>query len=102
MIDWFFSGLISLLSWLWHSAMTLYYLAGFFIVVGGLIMFAGSVIHHLWKRSTEHQLRSAAAAQPRVTIYVENMTLEVTEPQLRRLLEDRDLKALPFGDQETE
>lgn len=95
MIEWIFSGIVRLFAWLWTSAMTLYYLAGFFVVVGGLIVFTASVIHHFWKRSLEQRLTTAFPQESRVTVHIENLTLEVTEPQLRRLLAEREQKALP-------
>lgn len=99
MIEWILSGLVSLLVWLWNSAMTLYYLAGFFIVVGGLVMFVGSVIHHFWKLSQEQRIKGIP--NPPVSVHVENLnlTLELTEPELRRLLADRERRTLPSGDQ---
>ena len=98
MIEWLVSGLVSLLAWLWHSAMTLYYLAGFFVVLGGLVMFLGSIAHHAWKRAQEQRIAEVHVAHPQVTIQIENMTLQVTEAQLRRILTETDMKALPQGD----
>ncbi len=96
MIEWILSGLVSLLAWLWNSAMTLYYLAGFFVVLGGFVVFIGSIAHHFWKRSLEPDA-TPVPAQPRMTVHVENMnvTLELTEAQLRGLLSETDLRALP-------
>jgi hypothetical protein len=54
-IEWILTGLVRLVTWAWASALTLYYLAGFLIVVGGLIMFAGTVIHHLWTKSADRR-----------------------------------------------
>lgn len=102
MIEWILSGLVSLLAWLWNSAMTMYYLAGFFVVMGGLVMFVGSVIHHFWKLS--HEQRPHVSPSRPVTVHVENLnvTLEMTESELRRLLTQRNLPALGSGDHEAE
>lgn len=96
MIEWLLSGIGRSLVWLWTSAMTLYYLAGFFIVAGGLIIFIGSTAHHYWKRSLEQR----PTARSHVTIHVDqlNMTLEITESQLRSLLAERGMGELPRGD----
>jgi fatty acid desaturase len=99
MIEWILSGLVSLLAWLWNSAMTLYYLAGFFVVLGGFVVFIGSIAHHFWKRSHEQRPTrpTRPSAQPRVTVHVENLnvTLELTGSQLRGLLSEGTLPALP-------
>lgn len=100
MIEWILSGLVSLLAWLWNSAMTMYYLAGFLVVMGGLVIFVGSVIHHVWKLA--HEQRPHVSPSAPVTVHVENLnvTVEMTEPELRRLLAERNLAALPPGDED--
>ncbi len=55
MIEWILSGVARLMTWLWSSAVTLYYLAGFFVVVGGFLIFLGSIAHHYWKQSLEQR-----------------------------------------------
>lgn len=99
LIEWIFSHLVQLVSWLWTSAMTLYYLAGFFVVAGGFVIFTATVVHELWKRGRD-QRPMATDPQPGITVHVENlnMTLELTEPQLRSLIADQDLSALPAAD----
>jgi hypothetical protein len=99
MIEWLLSSLVRILVWLWTSAATLYYLAGFFIVLGGLVMFTGSVIHHSWKRSLEDRVSVTSRERP-TNVHIENLhvTLEVTESQVRELLEAKGWPALPPGD----
>jgi Uri superfamily endonuclease len=97
MIEWIFSGLVRLVVWLWSSAVTLYYLAGFFIVIGGLIMFVGSVVHHYWTRSLEQRISQTHSRQDRVVVHIDHLTIEVTEPQLRRILGAHELPALKPG-----
>lgn len=94
MIEWFFSGIVRVLAWLWTSALTLYYLAGFFVVTGGLILFTASVIHHFWKKS--QYPRTSPASSNRINIHIVNLnvTVELTEAQARSLLSG-DRRALP-------
>lgn len=96
MIESFFSGLARLVVWLWNSAMTLYYLAGFFVVVGGLIFFICSVISIYWKRSLEKKAAAVApVARTHVHIRNLNVTLELTDAQVQALLEGGGRVALP-------
>ena len=97
MIEWLLSGLVRILSWLWSSAVTLYYLAGFFVVLGGLVIFTGSIIHHYWKRSLENR-EAVRSQEPRTSVHIENLnvTIELTEAQLQRLLREQ-ARALPVG-----
>ena len=101
MLEAFFSGVGKLLVWLWNSAMTLYYLAGFFIVVGGLVFFLCSVISIYWKRSLE---KKASAVTPiaRTDVHIRNLniTLELTDQQVQALLAGGARRALPRADDE--
>lgn len=103
MIESLFSGLVRLLAWLWGSAMTLYYLAGFFIVIGGFVIFAGSVAHHYWKRSLEDRTVYLPPPPP-TSVRIENLnvTVELTESQLLNLLAWGDVRALPPPERDEE
>jgi hypothetical protein len=96
MIEWLLLLLGGLVTWLWSSAVTLHYLAGFFIVAGGFVMFVGSVIHHYWKRSRDRRM-SAAPLPPLVDVHIENLnvTLQLTEAQVQELIAQAPRKALP-------
>lgn len=102
MIEGLLDGLVRIVGWLWSSAMTLYYLAGFFIVVGGFVMFVVTIIQMLWNRSLE---RSVAASdhRPAATVHVDNLNLNIqmTESQLRSLLAYMDRPALPEADRDS-
>ena len=96
MIEGLLDGLVRFVARFGSSAMTLYYLAGFFIVVGGFVMFLFTMIQMLWNRSLE---RSVAASdhRPAATVHVDNLNLNIqmTESQLRSLLAYMDRPALP-------
>jgi hypothetical protein len=53
MIESVLGGTVRLISWLVSSAASLYYLVVVLVVLGGFVMFLGSMIHFLWKRSQE-------------------------------------------------
>ncbi|MGH2753653.1 MAG: hypothetical protein ACRDLB_04405 [Actinomycetota bacterium] len=96
MIEAFLTFVARVLGWLWASAATLYYLAGFFVVAGGLVMFVGTVAHHFWKLSREER---RPATPSHVTVHIENLnvSVQITQAQLRELLQ-REPRALPPGD----
>lgn len=84
--------------------MTLYYLAGFFIVVGGFVIFLGTVIHTLWHRSLERSVAASTDQRRTATVNVNNLDfrVELTEAQLRSLLAPGDLPALPEAEPDSE
>ncbi len=103
LIEWIFSHLVQLVTWLWTSAMTLYYLAGFFVVAGGLVIFTGTVVHELWKRGRD-QRPMATGPPPRITVHVEKPEHDARSDgtAASKAVGRADQSALPAGDSRDE
>ena len=88
-----------LLTWLFTTAESLYYLAGFFVVVGGLLIFVGHLIH-------DYVMQSQIARPTRVDngpiyVHVENLNLsiEMSREEAIEFLARREQRELPPGAQ---
>ena len=99
MIESVLVGVVRLISWLISSAAALYYLAGSIVVLGGFIMFFGTIIHHFWTRAQERALQTHDVRSRHVNVLVENLnvTIQMSEEQLRAYLDKPAPRELPGG-----
>jgi hypothetical protein len=99
MIESVLVGVVRLGSWLISSAAAIYYLAGSIVVLGGFIMFLGTIIHHFWTRAQERALLAHNVGSRHVNVHVENLnvTIQMSEEQLRAYLNTPLPRELPGG-----
>jgi preprotein translocase subunit Sec63 len=97
MIESVLGGAIRLISWLVSSAASLYYLVVVLVVLGGFVMFLGSMIHYLWTKSQERPQPIHYVDNRRVDVHVENLnvTIQMSEDQLHEFLDKRQSRELP-------
>ena len=78
-----FGELVDAVAWLLRAAEDLYYLAGFFIVVGGFVLFVGSAIGMAVSRAGEKRSAQATSAPAPVNVHIENLNVNVlvVDPQ---------------------
>jgi hypothetical protein len=89
---------VRLITWLFTASESLFYLVGFFISVGGILMFVGHVVHHYVTRPrTPNPLY---VDNRRVDVHIENLNLsiEMSRDEVIELIERRGGKELPPGD----
>jgi hypothetical protein len=97
MIESVLGGIVRLISWLVSSAASLYYIVVVLVVLGGFVMFLGSMIHYLWTKTQERSQLLHNVDNRRLDVHIENLnlTIQMSEDQLQALLEKRRSRELP-------